>query len=106
VADTGLAAFSPDGSNLAVLWELERGKAPSVHVLALVDVRRATSQLVAGPDADVFTPCGLAWSASGKWLFHSSGRGTMLSTYRIGDASASAIRRTSVPGTFACLAAL
>ena len=104
VDDTGLAAFSPDGSLLAVLWEVRRGPQPRAHVLALVDVAQATSKLVPGPDADVFTPCGLAWSPSGRWLFHSSGRGTMLSGYRIGDASAFAIRRTSTPGTFACLA--
>jgi hypothetical protein len=87
------AAFSPDGSRLAIPFT-RRGGFQVRHELALIDVSRATASPVAGTEV----PAGYVfvdWSTAGDQVFITGGerfKQRTIVAYRLGDPAARSLR--------------
>lgn len=84
--ETNAAAFSPDGSRLAVLGrQLFRG-VDSGPDLVVVDLRSRAARTVAGVEALTSRSSLLTWSPDSRWFFAAAGPDAApLLGYRVGD---------------------
>jgi len=81
--ETYYAAFSPDGSLLAVPVASE-GRGP--RQVALVDVAEGTATVIKGSELGEYYGS-MTWSSSGDWVFFNAGRGRIMA-YRPGSTEA------------------
>lgn len=82
---TSKAAFSPDGSKLAVIGSQVTRNAPDQPGLVIVDLASGAFRSASGVEPDEYR-AGLAWSADGRWLFALAKQPTdPVLGYRLGD---------------------